>query len=95
MITVRWTETMKEGREAEAVKVLKEAMEPQKYPIRICTCRTEPSNTIAMEIDYESLAEYEKAVAEWQTTEQAAVFGKKWPELVCGNEAHEVWNLAE
>lgn len=48
-----------------------------------------------MEIEYESLAEYEKLTAEWQARPGTDEHLAKWRELADGHGQNEFWTVIE
>ena len=101
MIVNRRTFTVKPGRMQEAVEsVVKEtAAEKERGgysgTVRIYTSSIGQFDQLAVEWEYESLAEYEKAWAEWGARPTTAEFMEKWIELVKAGGINEIWDLAD
>ena len=52
-------------------------------------------DTIAMEFDFEDLAEMETFWSEWFATPESAAFLKQWNDLLQARRTNEVWTLIE
>ena len=93
MIVARWTQTIKDRRTSEYVALLREMFGGIDRPVRISTCYIGPERTVALEIEFESLEQYEKSRAEWRTTPEAATFLERRRELIDGPGNHGIWVL--
>jgi len=60
---------------------------------RVYTSNIGRENTIAMEFEFENLAEMEKYWAAWVAKPETAEYDKKWNELVETGIGNEIWNL--
>jgi len=96
MIAVRFTHIVKPGCGGAVVALLKEHRDhpatPDR-PTRIYTANLGPSHVVIYEAEYESLAAWEKAVAEWPHHPLAATFWKDMDKLVESGGSREIWNL--
>ena len=52
-------------------------------------------DTIAMDFEFEGLAEMEAFWSEWFATPESAAFLKKWNDLLAADRTNEVWILVE
>ena len=97
MIAVRWLQTMKRGRLEEAtaaVNAMLEAFEGfAQRPKRVYSSRVGTGNTVAVEIEFESLAEYERVVAEFFASPEAETFFETWNKASRGPGSNSIWNL--
>jgi hypothetical protein len=96
MIVIRITHTVKPGSSRAVVALLKEHRDhqaTQEQRARIYTTNLGPSHTVIYEAEYETLAAWEKAVAEWPSHPLAATFWKQMNELLDSQGSWEVWNL--
>jgi hypothetical protein len=97
MIVVRWLQTIRRGRLEEATAVTNEMLQAfggfAERPRRVYTSRVGTGNTSAVEIEFESLAEYESVLAEFFASPEAASFFERWNELAEGPGSNEIWNL--
>jgi len=93
MIVIRRTHKVKEGCMQEAIALFKEFRE--EYGGRIYTAHFGPVfGTIVSEIEFESLAEFEKVTAEWFARPRASVWMEEW-QAAAGGGVNEIWNLVE
>ena len=96
MIVNRRTFITKRGRTDEAATFIKKAMGLISFPRppRVYVSDIGPFNTIAVEAEAESLAEYERLLAEWvaRTTPE---FWEEWFNLTENGGANEIWRLVE
>ena len=99
MIVGRWLETIRQGHMEEATATTNEMLEAfegfAQRPTRVYTSSVGPGNTVATEIEFESLAEYESVLAEFFASPEAASFFEKWHKLAEGPSSNEIWNLQE
>jgi hypothetical protein len=96
MIVQRGTFRIKPGRMDEAAALV--LAEGEKHPpraFRVYTPHTGPVGILAMEWEFENLAEYERYWAEWDAKPETAAFSEKWNELREAGGTLEIWNLAE
>ena len=96
MIAVRFTHVVKPGCVGAVVALLKEHRDhpaTQDRAIRIYSTIWGPSHAVIWEAEYESLAEWENAVAEWPRHPMAASFWKEMDKLVESGGTREIWNL--
>ena len=96
MIVQRGTFRIKTGHmdEAAALVLAEGKSHPPKH-FRVYTSHTGPVNTLAMEWEFENLAEYEQYWAESDAKPETAAFLEKWNELREPVGATEIWELAE
>jgi hypothetical protein len=64
-------------------------------PFRIYMSKIAPPWQMAIEWEYENLAEYDKAWAEWGARPTTAEFWMKWFEMTEPGGANDIWELAE
>jgi len=97
MIAVRWLQTIKRGRLSEATAAVNEMLEAfegfAQRPKRVYTSRVGTGDTAAVEIEFESLVEYDSVVAEFFASPQAKVFFKTWNKVSRGPGSNSIWNL--
>lgn len=63
--------------------------------IRVYTSSIGTFDQMAVEWEYQDLAEYEEMWAEWAALPTTAAFMQKWIELVKEGGTNEIWDLAE
>ena len=90
---VEWQ--IKVGQVQEALALLREVVGVPNVPLakRVYSSRIGRGAMIALEWEWKSMAEYEKAW-EWNATPAAAAFYEKWNKLMRGN-MQEIWDLVE
>jgi hypothetical protein len=64
-------------------------------PVRVYTPSIGTFDQLAVEWEYEDLAQYEKGWAEWSARSTTAAFMEKWVGLTKGGGTNEIWDLAE
>ena len=97
MIVNRRTFTVKWGRVEEAVALAKTGGERVSPPhaLRLYTNNIGPFSTIAIEVEFKNLEEYERWWAEWfASPENIALNGNLLALLEAGG-TNEIWNLEE
>ena len=96
MIVYRTTFKIKPGRMDEAVALCKaeEELYPAPHAIRTYTDNLAPNDTLAIEFEFENLAEMETFWAGWGA-ERGAAFFEKINELRRSGGINEIWNLHE
>ena len=62
--------------------------------LRIYTSNIGQFNVLAVELEYEDLAAYEKQGAVWRARPTTAGFMEKWLKLRKSGGSNEIWNLA-
>ena len=96
MLVNRRTFISKPGRAEEAANFLKQAMQLTDHArsARVYVSEIGPFDTIAVEVEVESLADYERRFAEWaaKTTPE---FWEKWYSLCENGGANEIWRLVD
>ena len=101
MIVNRRTFNVKQGRSQEAVELLAGEIAAEKErggysgTTRIYTSSIGQFDQVAVEWEYEDLAEYEKGWAEWEARPTTARVMEKWLELTKSGGTNEIWDLAE
>jgi hypothetical protein len=101
MIVNRRTFNVKPGHEQETVALVLEEIAADRErgdytgPTRVYTSNLGTFNQVAVEWEYEDLAEYQKAWAEWWARPMTAAFMQEWLELTNGGGTNEIWTLAE
>ena len=100
MIVNHRTLNVKPGRTQEAVELITAEIAADRErgysgAVRIYTPSIGRFDQLAVEWEYEDLAEYEKGWAEWRAQPTTAEFMKKWLQLTKGGGINEIWDLAE
>jgi hypothetical protein len=97
MIVDRWVWTVKLQHRDEFVELLKaEVARSARHATRIYTGNIGPLiNTVAMEIEFEDLQDYEELWTEWFADPEAAEYMQRTDELETIDERHEVWTLVD
>ena len=97
MIVGRVSARVKFGRMEEAVALVK--AEWQRYPLphatRIYTSNLGPTDTLVLEFEFESMAEYEKFFAGWGADPGTAVYAQGVGELLDPGGTSEIWDLRQ
>ena len=94
MIVNRRTWFVKLGQIAEAVELIKAESERTGSTPRIYTPYIGTFNEMALEFEFESLAEYEKFWSEYSASPEAAAFSEKFSRLIERGNKNEIWTLA-
>lgn len=95
MIVDRRTFVAKRGHFAEAVALMVAEMERSNITGRIYVPETGLFDTIAVELEFEGLQEYERIWAEYFTSPEAAPFLEKLSEITETGGTSQIWRLAE
>lgn len=96
MIVQRATITVKVGRMSEAAAlVLEEGRRHPPRAYRVYTPHTGRHDALAIEWEFEDVAERERYWAEWASKPATPAFWEEWNELVEPGAVSEVWVLAE
>jgi len=100
MLVNRRTFAAKKGRMDDAVAVLKEAAELINRSLSDATCRIcrsdiGPFDTLAIEVEYESLAEYHRLATEYFASPEMASLLDKWNEVAETGGTNDIWTLVE
>jgi hypothetical protein len=95
MVVCRWEFRVKPGRLGDFAKLLKATFGGSERTVRVYRFKIGQRDTAAMEIEYESLAAFEKALADFATRPEAAEFSEKAHELVEGGGTSAFWELEE
>jgi hypothetical protein len=97
MIAVRWLQTIQRGHLGEATAAVSEMLEAfegfAKRPKRVYTSRVGTGDTVAVEMEFESLAEYESVVAEFFASPEATTFFETWNRVSEGPGSNSIWDL--
>lgn len=95
MIINRRVFTLKQGKDQEAVEILKSgAGHMAAIPtFRICTSSIGPGGRVVLELEFEDLAHYERWWAEWGATPQAAQVLERWRTTVEPGWDNEIWQI--
>ena len=93
MIVRRWTYAVQDGNMNECIALLKEGFGELGRNLRIYTSHTGPGATLAFEMEYESLSDYEAAAKEWWADPENAARAKKFGKLVEPERTTEFWSL--
>jgi hypothetical protein len=94
MIVARGIVRTKPGRDTEALELCKAEVKrllPNRT-IRWYQTNVGPSNTVSYEVEVGSLADWEKAFAEF-SSRMSPEFNKKWLEVVESEGTLEIWTL--
>jgi hypothetical protein len=95
MIVARNEFAIKPGLTEQALAFLKERAAGSDVPIRIYVDEAGPTFTVAVEMEYESMAERERLSAEQQATPESAALFEKWCAFLRGPGCRELWRLVE
>jgi len=95
MLVNRRTFTVRKGRTAELLELLKDAYErwPPAHAHRVYTPQFGQYDQLVMEGEWESLAEYEARWAEIRASDDWGPFMKKWQKLTRAGGTNEMWTL--
>jgi hypothetical protein len=97
MLVQRRTYVVKVGCMPEIVAMLKAARERRKdNPVRVYTPTVPsiaPPGILAVEWEFESLQEYEKAWTDFIASPETAKFMERWNELTESGGTNELWKL--
>ncbi len=63
-------------------------------PYRIYVPSIDTFDKVSIEVEFESLEEYEKGWAEWFARPETAAFVEKWSDLTESGGHNEIWTLA-
>jgi hypothetical protein len=96
MLVNRRTFLVKKSRMDEAVVLLVAYGEAVAFPHRrrIYASQIGPFDTVAIELEFESLEEFERLVAEASAQPEWADFAKNLDELTVPGGSNEIWTLA-
>ena len=99
MIVDRETIPVSKDHNAEARAVIEEMFqiwEDNLGPIthRIYWPKVAPLDVVAFETEYESLAEYERLLAEFYALPELAPLWERWSKATRAGGTHEIWNVA-
>lgn len=101
MIVNRQSIHVRPGRMQDAVKLAAKEIAAERERsgytgrARICTSSIGQFDQMAIEWEYENLAEYEMFWADWSARPTTPEFMKKWLELTKGGGTNEIWDLVE
>ena len=97
MIVNRRTFSIKRPRMQETVDWLRARWKEFNHPhaIRVYTPNIASFDILTFEIEFESLAGYEKFWADFSARPETAEFMSKWYELTEGGGTNEIWTLEE
>ena len=97
MIVRRSIHRLKHGKEKEAVALVQEALGAMTVTFRVYTSRIgAPFGTLAVEMEFESMADLEKADAEFNASPEGTAFYEKWHQVTEPDTGHaEIWRLEE
>ena len=99
MVMNRRTSIVKRGRMQEAATLLKALAEklqstnPRAY--RIYVPEFAPFDVLCIEVDFDSLAEYQQYWAEYFAQPETTAFLERWYELTDTGGTNELWELVE
>jgi hypothetical protein len=63
--------------------------------VRVYTASIAPFDQVVVDFEYEDLAAYEKAWADWFDKPETPDFMEKWNELTKSGGKNEIWDLVE
>ena len=92
MIVNRREFNVEVGHVKDAIALIKALDYPK--PIRIVTSMSGAFNVLAIEVEYESLAEYERIVPEWAARPDTPEFMAKWHEITKSG-VNEFWQVVD
>ena len=95
MIVQRLTFRAKSGQRAAAAELARAERERVGGTHRIYLSYLGRYDTIAMDFDFEDLAEMEAFWSEWFDTPESAAFLKEWNGLLEADRTNEIWTLIE
>jgi hypothetical protein len=96
MLVNRRTFNLRSGAEAEMTALMKEGLKwkPAGVPARYYFTEIGPFDVAAMEAEFESLADYERLVAEW-VGKAPPDYWERWDKVVLEGGTNEIWRLAD
>jgi hypothetical protein len=101
MIVTRHTFNVKNGRMQEAAELVAKEIAAERERsgysghTRVYTSNIGQFNQLAVEWEYENLAEHENFWAQWSARPTTPAFFEKWAEVAEGTGTGEIWNLEE
>ena len=96
MLVNRRTFVTKPGCMEKVVALLvAERERPDVLPYRIYASDIGPFDTVAIELEFETLEEYVKSWAKWGEGPESAAFMEKWYDLTESGGNNEIWTLVE
>lgn len=80
-----------------AIRMAVEELNRMKWdrPSRLHRAKTGRFATLALEMEFESLAEYEKFWADWDASPESSAFQEKWNDVNETGGSHELWQIVE
>jgi len=94
MIVNRRTFNVKLGAEDDAVEHLLSGKEhPKIRALRAYRPLVSPFSTVCMEIEFDSMADYEEVWAAWRADPDTAAFMERWYELTLPGGTNEIWEV--
>ena len=81
------------GKSQEAIELLCQTAKGSRYPYRICSSYYGAFDAIALEVEFESIAQMEEAWAEINAQPGMAEFMTQWYAATKSGGANEVWIL--
>ena len=94
MFVQRMTITVKPGHMEKILGLLKENREKTGVDSRLYQIDIGTYNQIAIELEFETMADYEKGWAEWNARPDTPAFMEKWLEWTKGG-TNEIWQLVK
>jgi len=76
----------------EVIDMLKAGLDPDAV-VRIYRPHYAPFDVVAVELEFDSIAEREAVWEEWRASEEAATFMKRWVEITESGGENQVWIL--
>jgi hypothetical protein len=98
MVVQRATYNIKPGRMEDALALAKAEIDKggmESRAVRLYSPNVAPLDVLAVEWEWDSLAQREQEWAKWLATDAAAAFAPKWADVIAGGGTEEIWNLAE
>ena len=97
MLVNRRSHNLKMGSMLEAVSLLKAEKERinHPHPSRIYLPKFGPFHVVTIEIEFESLEEYDKFWSEWFSSPEGIEFNEKFMEMTERGGTNEIWVLEE
>ena len=97
MLVNRRSNQVKRGPMDEAVSLVKEALQwapAGMGPMRVYTSSIGPESRIALEVELQSLADYERFWNGW-TAQVPPEWWERWDKVIESGGSNEIWTLAE
>lgn len=77
----------------DAVVILRQGAQNSPFPTRVYRCQYGPFDTVALEVEFDSITQMADAWQGWESTPETAELLKKWFEVTEPGGSNEVWLL--